>query len=246
MVVRDVACKMLAAELARLAQCSWPMMVVTGSHRILMREKIAWALLLLGVSGFGFLTVDAHHASNLGSATPLALHTQLDVYTPFIPGFVYAYLLYYPWVMLPLPILRTRRAFFCALGAFAMVQAIGQVVFVVWPSHMERPGVDGLGISAELVRQVYRLDPGWNVFPSLHVAHSTLVAFLYYQHQRRHAPVVAAGAGLIALSTVLIKQHYVVDVPAGALVAWGCYALSERFRRVEADSEPAPPQAVES
>jgi membrane-associated phospholipid phosphatase len=94
---------------------------------------------------------------------------------------------------------------------------------------MERPVVTGSGTTFELVRLLYRLDAGWNVFPSLHVAHSVLVTLLYLQHDRRRSPLVAAGTALIALSTVLVKQHYIVDVPAGALLAWLCYRAVARY-----------------
>ena len=34
---------------------------------------------------------------------------------------------------------------------------------------------------------------------------------------------------LICLSTLFTKQHYVMDVAGGLLVAAGCYALSQRL-----------------
>lgn len=54
----------------------------------------------------------------------------------------------------------------------------------------------GEGFAVWGLRALYRADPPCNCFPSLHVAHSFVSA-------------------LVAMSTVFIKQHYVLDVIAG-------------------------------
>src|SRR6185312_379886 len=84
----------------------------------------------------------------------------------------------------------------------------------------------GNGLCATLLRTLYAVDAGWNLFPSLHVGHSLLVALLYRKHARAGTWLVWTGALLISASTVLIKQHYVVDVLAGALLAGACYFVA--------------------
>ena len=75
----------------------------------------------------------------------------------------------------------------------------------------------GDGFAAWSLRLLYDIDTPYGCFPSLHVAWAFVSALTCY---RVHAGVgwVAAGwATLIAVSTLYTKQHYVVDVIAGAL-----------------------------
>jgi membrane-associated phospholipid phosphatase len=191
-------------------------------------QKLGWTLLLVSVSAFGFLYIDARNATLASALQALPLETRLDAHIPFRPEFVFAYFLYYPWLLWPL-VLRQREVFFRALGAFALMQLFAGVVFVLFPSHMVRPTVIPAGIAGDLVRFIYRMDMGWNVFPSLHVGHSVLVALLFWKHgPPKLFPIVALGSALISASTVLIKQHYVVDIPAGLLLAWLCYCAAGR------------------
>ena len=205
---------------------------MSSQHQALAsaREKLFWtALLLIGATA-GFLYVDTRNAVSSGNGrTLLPLETALDAHVPFVPQFIFGYALYYLWVLLPLFVLRTRDAFFRALGAFGLTQLIAQTMFIFYPSHIVRPQVEGEGVALELVRLLYRLDPGWNLFPSLHVAHTLVVALLVAKFARpAMATAVWAGTLLIWTSTVLIKQHFVIDILGGALLGWLSFAIAYR------------------
>jgi membrane-associated phospholipid phosphatase len=77
---------------------------------------------------------------------------------------------------------------------------------------------------------LYSADPPYNCFPSLHVAHSVLSALVCYRVHRRVGVLAIGCASLIALSTLFTKQHYVLDVVAGAFM--GCVAHAIFFRRI--------------
>jgi len=56
------------------------------------------------------------------------------------------------------------------------------------------------------------------------------VATLTALHVAPHAgPTAFAFPVLIALSCIFTKQHYVLDLPAGALLGWGTYRACSRF-----------------
>ena len=74
----------------------------------------------------------------------------------------------------------------------------------------------------------YERDTSFNCFPSLHAAVSTVTAYAWFQYwrvkrnsRRLFAALVSAilAAGTI-LSTLFVKQHYIVDEIAG--MALGC------------------------
>jgi membrane-associated phospholipid phosphatase len=201
-------------------------------------EKIVLTLLLIIVSGRAFLYIDGHNAATVSTALSTGLASPLDASIPFVPWFVLAYLLYYAWVVLPLPILGRRAAFYHAWSAFALVQLSACLMFVTMPSQMIRTDPIPGGVPGAILRWLYRYDQGFNVFPSLHVAHSVLVALIFWQYRRDWFPLVGFGALLIAASTVLIKQHYLVDIPAGALLAMVCYRCAQWGLRAIADRLP--------
>ena len=91
---------------------------------------------------------------------------------------------------------------------------------------MLRP-VDGvLGVSDGVLRWLYKIDAGFNIFPSLHVANVAYVACLIGRLRGRMAVPVWILWLLVAGSTLLIKQHFLVDVVAGTLLGMGSCSLA--------------------
>lgn len=166
----------------------------------------------------------------------------LDAGVPLSPVWIWAYLLYYPLCLLPLAVpgfLSDERLYRRVLAGFLVQFGVAWLTFYFFPTRMERVPVEGFSPSALAVRGLYAVDGGHNVFPSLHVANSLYMALLarhYWPGRRAYAAFGAAG--LIWASTVLIKQHYLLDVPSGLLVGGLGYALWRRLGR-RAD-EPAP------
>ncbi len=96
--------------------------------------------------------------------------------------------------------------------------AIALPLFVAWPVEMPRDLFYGdalFGVSDALWRW---FDEPRNCFPSLHAANGLFLAQVNWQRGGRWRwPATLLGLGIVA-STVLVKQHYVVDVAAGAAV----------------------------
>jgi len=108
--------------------------------------------------------------------------------------------------------------------------------------------VSGDGFAAWSLRLAYSLDPPYNCFPSLHVAYSFVSALTCYRVHRGVGAAAALWAGLIGVSTLLTKQHYVADVIVGALAAYAAYMLFlRRYQReavAESDRRRAPFRAL--
>jgi hypothetical protein len=72
-----------------------------------------------------------------------------------------------------------------------------------------------------------RISKPFNAFPSMHVSYclfSALAVWGYGSHGIGF--VMIAWAVLVALSTLLTKQHHIVDVLAGAALGSGVYLLA--------------------
>jgi membrane-associated phospholipid phosphatase len=206
---------------------------MSPSRRLLL-EKIVVTVLVAIPCAAMFIFVERHIAARAAAGlTYVQLETWIDAYIPFVPSFAYAYYLYYVWVLLSVPAGRLRHEFYHAVAAVSVVQAVSMAAYVIFPSHMVQPAVTGPGLANDLVRAMYSVDKGFNVMPSLHVGHSTLVALFYRAYRPKWFPVFGTGTLLIILSTVLIKQHYFVDLPVGfALAVAAFYATTPVARFV--------------
>ena len=165
----------------------------------------------------------------------------LDDMIPFVRQFVLVYVLWYP-LMLGTTLyllLKDRRAFLRYARSVVLGLTACMLTFVLLPSGQElRPAeVPGSDLTARLLRAIYAADTNTNVFPSMHVV-GTLAAVIGI-FDSRSAPRgvqwgVAALGVLINASTVLIKQHSVLDIFAGialyALVYLAVYRLPELNR----------------
>ena len=165
----------------------------------------------------------------------------LDDQIPFVRQFVLIYVLWYPLMLgtTLFLLLKDRRAFVRYARSVVLGLTACMLIFVLLPSGQNlRPAeVPGNDLTAWMVRAIYAADTNTNVFPSMHVV-GTLAAVIGI-FDSRSAPRgvqwgVAALGVLINASTVLIKQHSVLDIFAGialyALVYLAVYRLPELNR----------------
>jgi membrane-associated phospholipid phosphatase len=75
------------------------------------------------------------------------------------------------------------------------------------------------GLSATAVTILQAQDPATNTFPSLHVANSLLCTAALHRAGHPAWRGVAVLAACIAVSVLLVKQHWIADVLGGAVLA---------------------------
>ncbi len=162
----------------------------------------------------------------------------LDRALPVEPAWMLVYGSLYVFVLLPLLVVRQGPLFRRALQAYLMVLIVSYIGFLLYPTVAPRPAVlPADGFFAWCLRVTYSLDSPYNCFPSLHVADSFVSAFTCYRVNRRVGVAAAAWASLIGVSTLFAKQHFVVDVVAGVLLASVAYVAFLRTYPREAVPE---------
>ena len=88
-----------------------------------------------------------------------------------------------------------------------------------------------MGLTTMALRKLYEVDHGFCIFPSLHVANVFFVSLVSTHFlSKKWSVFLFFIATLIAASTVLIKQHLLVDIPSGALLGFLAYWLVTRKR----------------
>lgn len=146
------------------------------------------------------------------------------------PAWIWIYSgLYYPVIVLTAVSARSMSHFnymaFSYLLLLVMQMAFFSFFPVVLPEDWRTNSVPALTFSEKFLELVQRLDGRSNCFPSMHVSAATLTAF----HLSANAslgiwPFVFPL--LISISAVFTRQHYIVDIPAGAALGWFAYEIA--------------------
>jgi membrane-associated phospholipid phosphatase len=123
-------------------------------------------------------------------------------------------------ILLPIFVVREEEQIRRTVLAYLLIWVTAYLCFLVYPTRAPRPvTVAGEGFGAWGLRFLYSADPPYNCFPSLHVAHSFVSALTCHRLHRRLGQVTLLCAALVGVSTLYTKQHYVLDVLAGILLA---------------------------
>ena len=159
---------------------------------------------------------------HLGRSTEL-LRTRLDDALPFWPWTAWCYLPFYAGVfVMAIAGFRRRTIFNRAVLAVLVVMTIGALGHVFVGAEYPRPILSPPypDISAAFLASVQHIDPPGNVFPSLHVAHTTMLALILLKDRPRVGLVALGMATALALSTLTTKQHFLADVLSGYALAF--------------------------
>jgi membrane-associated phospholipid phosphatase len=178
-----------------------------------------------------FLIVGVYQFYFWCQTNPLARKTRgmrlaLDDGIPYRPHWVWIYsFLYYPVVLVITFTTSSSRQFLYIAISYVILLLLQMLTFVLFPVATPpewREMNEGRGASERFLAFVQRFDAPSNSFPSMH----TSVAVLTALHlQPALGPAIFLFPALIALSCLYTKQHYVADLPAGALVGWATFAL---------------------
>ena len=75
------------------------------------------------------------------------------------------------------------------------------------------------GPSDWAVSTIYSIDPPFNLFPSLHISLTALAAYAVWKADRFYGAILFIGLVLVAIAVCATKQHFVVDVLGGLVIA---------------------------
>ena len=169
----------------------------------------------------GYLVVNYLSVGREGSTLEIAL----DSVIPFLPWFVIPYIFVYIVAFLPYFFIKDNSTFRSVALTYTITTLIAYTIFLVFPVIMNRPSsISTQGIGA-MVNLIFSIDFPYNSFPSLHVMYAFLPAFMLLKDYKIAGSITLVVAILIAFSTVFIKQHYILDVVGGIVLAGMGYGL---------------------
>jgi len=186
-----------------------------GPSRVTRMGRVKAALFIVSLIAV-FYVVPMH----VRIVQPMQLvPTAIDRAVPFLEWTIWIYISYFVFLLVPFVVCRDENRVSGALYALALNSVLAGAVFLAWPTQVAVQQPSGGGLTGFLWQALLTVDRPVNCVPSLHVANACVCAFVLQREEtawRYGAPVWLA---LIMLSTLTTKQHFFIDIVAGALLA---------------------------
>ena len=170
----------------------------------------------------------------------------LDQYIPFCEIFIVPYLLWFAYVALTVVFLGIKdkeeadklvKFLIAGMTIFIVISAVFPNGHHLRPTTFERDN-----IFIDLVKNLYIADTPTNVLPSIHVYNSIAIMIAVWRSRcfANHKVIMAAMLGLgvsIICSTVLLKQHSMLDVLLAFLLSALMYTICYKKESVREKGE---------
>ena len=163
------------------------------------------------------------------------LLTDLDKLIPFVPEFIWIYHSIIPvFLFTTVVLIEKRPVFFTAIASIIFASVTMLLFYAFFPAFYPRDGHTEASISGFLVEVTRNIDGSNNTFPSGHVTFAWLLVFFiglsnFAQKHKWIQPTYLLWAFLISISTLVLKQHFIIDVFSGVILATLCYLLGKHL-----------------
>lgn len=150
------------------------------------------------------------------------IYFEWELAVPLLPSMVWIYASIVPLMLSPLLCLDISQQN-CLAKQMALAMLIAGAVFLVFPGKVGYESVANLPRAIAAIRSI---DLPYNVFPSLHVALSSIIMLhLYRTFDSRGRVFLAVWLVALIASVLFTHQHHMADVLGGLALAWLCYRL---------------------
>lgn len=172
------------------------------------------------------------------------MYFYLDSQIPFLKEFVVAYYFWFAYMAIGFLYLGfvSKRDFYRMELFLSLGMTISFIIFILYPNaQFPRPSVPGNDVFSWLVNFIYDHDGTNNVFPSIHVCNAIGVHIsLINCYELKDKTLLKSLSFVVALSicasTVFIKQHSIIDVVGGVILATIIYIFIYQTPKLFASS----------
>ena len=156
----------------------------------------------------------------------------LDDKIPFVKEMVFPYIAWYVYMYAigMYLLLKDPDGFRRYMITIAIGYSCTVAFCFIFPNGQNlRPEITGDDFASRIIANIYSRDTNTNVLPSMHVLGTLDVVFAVFYCRRIKNPLVHTGtvilAVLICASTVMIKQHSILDVIAALIFGGVIYVI---------------------
>jgi membrane-associated phospholipid phosphatase len=143
---------------------------------------------------------------------------------PFMPFSILVYSLEYLLPIWLFVMISKREYILKIIIAFVAMVIIHVFFYFSFPvEYVLRPHLSADTMGYYFISTLYEMDAPINTFPSMHVSIAFLTFFIIRKYRPHLQWIGFLVAIIISTSTILIKQHYILDVVSGVMLAWLVY-----------------------
>lgn len=165
------------------------------------------------------------------------IYSSLDAMIPFVPIFIIPYCTWYLYIAGTglIFLLKSKIDLRKTFLSMNICMAIGLIVYFIYPNYISiRPTTYGNDIFSQAVKFLQANDSSSSVCPSLHVAicialYTGISSSICFKNRPGIKFSALMLTILISISTVFIKQHSVIDVLFGVILALASYIFVYKF-----------------
>lgn len=199
-------------------------------------KKIEYKPLILTVVLIAFQSL-CYFVSKFFGDNPNLIRGVIDNKIPFNMWFIIPYCVWYLLIFLIPYYLykKDKNIFIKYIISYLFCTVIANIIFIVYPTYVDRPVVTGTSILELITRIVFWVDtPAQNCFPSLHCAVSML--FILYMFECKKCPLylkilTLIISILIMIATLCTKQHVFIDLVSGDVLAIVSYIIVNNLKK---------------
>ena len=147
-----------------------------------------------------------------------------EIEVPLISWAIIPYISFNLLIILPYTLLTKYEIKHLSL-AFMTCTIVAGIIFALTPGELGFKRVIPNDMFGSFYAQLFILDRPYNLFPSLHVAYTTLF-YIICKNKIKHQALKALllfWISLVIMSTILTHQHHLFDVITGILLALTAY-----------------------
>lgn len=194
-----------------------------------------WLLLAWPLYGLSYLLTE----NLIPRENCYTVYCTFDDLIPFCEAFVVPYILWYFYVAGSVLwfLLYDLEGFRAMMKSVIIAMIAATVIYLVFPNRQDlRPLYFARdNIFTRILGLLYAIDTNTNVFPSMHVAYSLIIASSWLRQKNVRVwwkAAMTVFAVLVCLSTAFVKQHSVLDAlgafPICALADWYSYGRAQK------------------
>ena len=160
----------------------------------------------------------------------IALDEKIALYSPAILIYVGAF---FQWINCMIIVCRQKTELVYRIASAIMIGSIiGFLTYIIYPTAIHRPEIIGNTLFDNFLKFIYSVDTVVCACPSFHCFCSTIVILALYKCEGIKSSTIYMNivvSILVYVSTLLTKQHVIIDVPFGILLAFAAMALSNKI-----------------
>ena len=174
------------------------------------------------VGGYQLFFWTQHHSTRFKTRQ---FNIALDDKIPYIPSFIWIYsLIYYIMLGLIVSTLKSLEQGMNYIFGGLVLLTLQCLIFYFFPSTVPSSWrkYKVKSKSTQFLNFIQKLDVGRNCMPSMHMSIAMYVSLILFPILSYYSFIFV---GLIAISTLFVKQHQILDLAPGVILGWAVYVI---------------------